>query len=230
VAKPTGEYQGAPSSPDTVKKTVTFGGMTIKVDRPKGFIMRGTDDKGKSWERTYQYDYGFIPKTKGGDGEGVDVFLGPHKDAEEAYWVRKTKRDGTFDEYKVFLGFESAMAAKSAFKEHIPMTMFDGITTMKLGLMKAMLGLEPGEKIAEVTRIAFFDELSKLEKDAGLREILTKPIPGTPPLFMGRLPDRASSVISKGTQALKPVQKKTQALAGGVYHIPEAELKRLGFQ
>lgn len=160
ASKTTGEYQGRSSNPDTVKKSVEFGGLTVKIDRPKGFVMHGKDPKGADWTRTYKYDYGFIPGTEGGDGDGVDVFLGPIADDQEAYWARKIHEDGTFDEYKVFLGFGSAKAAEKAFKEHIPARMLAGIATMKLGLMKAMLGLAPAEKVA--TRVAFLDELHRM--------------------------------------------------------------------
>jgi hypothetical protein len=159
-SKPTGEYQGKPASPDSVKKTLEYEGLTIKLDRPKGFVMRGRDKKGTSWERTYKYDYGFIPNTEGGDGDGVDVFIGPVEKDQEAYWARQVRDDGSFDEYKVFLGFGSSAAAEQAFKDHIPAKYFDGIATMKIGLMKAMLGLAPAEKVA--MRLAFFDELRKV--------------------------------------------------------------------
>lgn len=156
----TGEYNGKSASPDSVKKTITYGGLTIKVDRPAGFVMRGQGRNGASWTRTYKYDYGFIPKTDGGDGDGLDVFVGPVKDDEEAYWVRQIKDDGSFDEYKVFLGFGSRKAAEKAYKEHIPAKYMSSVATMKIGLMKSMLGIGQSEKLAE--RLAFFDELSKM--------------------------------------------------------------------
>lgn len=161
AAKHTGEYQGKPASPDSVKKVVEYGGLTIKIDRPKGFVMRGTNSQGKPWERTYKYDYGFIPKTEGGDGDGVDVFIGPLPDDQEAYWARKLNDDGTFDEYKVFLGFGSRQAAEAAFKEHIPAKFLAGVYTMKINLMKAMLGISPAEKLAMY--LAFSDELRAIQ-------------------------------------------------------------------
>src|SRR5690606_16145940 len=157
---PTGEYRGKPASPDSVKKTIEYGGLTVKIDRPKGFVMRGTDSLGKPWQRVYKYDYGFIPHTEGGDGDGLDVFIGPVEDDQEVYWAKQLKNDGSFDEYKLFIGFGSRQAAEKAFKEHIPAKLFAGITTMKIGLMRAMLGLMPAEKLA--TRLAVFSELRVL--------------------------------------------------------------------
>lgn len=136
-------YKGKPISDDSVKARVTFQGIDIYLDRPKGFTMSGTDSEGKAWTRTYKLDYGFIPKTLGGDDDGLDVFLGPSSKAHEAYWVTQVKNDGTFDEYKVFLGFESREAAKAAFRDHIPLKFFGGMATMTVDMMKAMLGVNP---------------------------------------------------------------------------------------
>lgn len=96
-------YQGKVVSSDGSKKTVEFQGIKIHLDRPKGLIMTGKDSKGEDWSREYKYDYGFIPKTLGGDGDGLDVFIGPDKDASETYWAVQNKDDGTFDEYKCIL-------------------------------------------------------------------------------------------------------------------------------
>ncbi len=129
-------------------KLVKFQDIPVRIDRPKGFVQRGKDASGKPWERTYGYDYGYIPKTEGGDGEGVDVFLGPHADADEAYWVSQMKEDGRgdeiFDEFKVFLGFRSKEDAKRAYFEHIPRKFYHSTVTMKVPLMRAMLGIDPG--------------------------------------------------------------------------------------
>ena len=136
-------------------KTVTFEGMKIRVDRPKGFIQEGTDKDGKSWKRVYRYDYGFIPKTKGGDGEGLDVFLGPDEDAaEDAHWVIQRKDDGSFDEYKVFLGFKNRKVAKKAYLAHIPERYYGGMLSMTVQMMRAMLGQEPAEKLGMVLELS----------------------------------------------------------------------------
>jgi hypothetical protein len=130
-------------------KTVTFEGMKVRIERPKGFVQKGVGPDGKPWERTYLYDYGFIPKTNGGDGEGIDVFLGPdEEEADDAHWVIQKKPDGSFDEYKVFLGFKSRAAAKKAYLQHIPRRFFGGMISMSVQMMRAMLGQEPAEKLA----------------------------------------------------------------------------------
>jgi len=145
-----GFYQGKPTSPDTVKKIVDFQGLKIKVDRPKGFVMFGKDAKGKDWRRSYKYDYGFIPKTLGGDGDGLDVFIGPNKKAKSTFWAVQKKDDGSFDEYKVFVGFDNRDEAIAAYRAHIPKKYFGRLITMGIEMMKAMLGTNPEDKITGV--------------------------------------------------------------------------------
>ena len=158
-----GYYKGQPSDPDTVKKKTEYMGIPIHIDRPKGFIMMGTDKDGNDWSRRYKYDYGYIPDTLGGDGDGVDVFLGPEKNAHDAYWAVQKKPDGSFDEYKVFLGFANRESAMAAYRDHIPKKLLNGIVTMKVEMMKAMLGkVEPEHQIKKASMLSFVDELSFL--------------------------------------------------------------------
>lgn len=160
-----GFYKGKPANPDTVKKTVDFQGLSIKVDRPKGFIMFGEDSKGKEWKRKYQVDYGFIPKTLGGDGDGLDIFIGPDKKEKKTFWAVQRKDDGSFDEYKVFVGFNTREEAIKCYAAHIPKKYFGRMMTLSVEMMKAMLGTDPNEVMAGTKTAqwsAFFDELHKL--------------------------------------------------------------------
>lgn len=151
---------------EAVKKVREVQGMKIRIDRPKGFVQNGKDKDGNPWTRTYQYDYGFLPKTQGGDGDGVDVFIGPG-DNDEAYWITKYFDDGSFDEYKVFVQFDNKTAAQGAFKAHIPAKYMGPTVTMKVPMMRAMMGISPYEegKLAEVRMFSFLQELQKLVPD-----------------------------------------------------------------
>ena len=163
AAAPVGFYKGQPTSPHTVKFKTDFQGIPINVDRPKGFIMRGMDAKGNDWARRYKYDYGFIPKTLGGDDDGLDVFIGPNKKSPVAFWAVQRKEDGSFDEYKVFLGFENRDEATAAYRQHIPKKLFNGIMSMKVEMMKSMLGkVNPEEKMKRASAFGFIDELGWL--------------------------------------------------------------------
>lgn len=144
-----GIYKNRKVSPDSVKKRVVFEGMPVHIDRPKGLVIHGTNEEGKAWSREYKFDYGFIPKTQGGDGDGLDVYLGPDEDsAEDAHWVSQRKKDGSFDEYKVFLGFKSRAAARAAYEAHGPPFGYGGMVSMRVAMMRAMLGIDPAHKVA----------------------------------------------------------------------------------
>lgn len=145
---------------DSIKKMVSFGGMKIAIDRPKGFVQEGKDKAGVPWKRTYKYDYGFIKKTNGGDGEELDVFVGPEEQAEKTYWVSQKKEDGSFDELKVFVGFDSPVAAKKAYLEHIPAKLFGSMETVSLAAMRSLLNLDPMAKQAQMA--AFSAELQAI--------------------------------------------------------------------
>lgn len=154
-----GFFQGKPADPDTVKKTVYFQGIEVKVDRPKGFTMFGHDAAGKGWRREYKVDYGYIPKTLGGDNDGLDVFIGPNPDAADAYWATQTKPDGTFDEYKVFLGFDSEEAAMRCYTQHIPRKLLHEMSAMSIEMMKGMLGTDdPSPALKQASWSGFVDE------------------------------------------------------------------------
>ena len=80
--------------------------------------------------------------------------------------------DGSFDEYKVFLGFPDRDAAVAAYRQHIPKKYFKGIITMKIEMMKAMLGkVNPDEKMKRASVASMADELGWImstTKEAGL--------------------------------------------------------------
>jgi len=163
AAEDQGFYRGHKTSLDTVKSKTDFQGIPVHIDRPKGFVMEGKGKDGP-WKRQYRYDYGFIPKTDGGDGDGLDVFLGPDKTSKNAYWAIQHRDDGSFDEYKVMLGFNSRGEAKEAYCQHIPKRMLKGLVTIRIEMMKAMLGLSVGgfKKTAGPTILGFLDELESI--------------------------------------------------------------------
>jgi hypothetical protein len=130
-----------------VAKTVDFQGLPVHVDRPYGHVQNGMDDRGNAWKRIYHVDYGFVPNTQGGDQEGLDVYLGLDHEAKDAHWILQKKADGTFDEYKVMLGFGCADFAKGMYLAHTPKKHFGGVASTSVQMMKALLGLHPQETL-----------------------------------------------------------------------------------
>lgn len=88
-------------------------GLDISIETPKGSIRRGTDRTGKPWEVEMPAAYGYIRRTKGADGDHLDVFVGDKPDAKTAYVINQVDPDsGRFDELKVVLGADSASKAR----------------------------------------------------------------------------------------------------------------------
>lgn len=138
-------------------KRLAFQGIDLRIDRPAGTVQKGKDEQGKAWERTYKVDYGYIPGTEGGDGDGLDVYVGPDAQATTAHWVIQRKSDGSFDEFKVMLGFADRRAARATWEQHTPKRFFGGMETTTVAMMKALLGLDPQPlfKSAHVREQAF---------------------------------------------------------------------------
>lgn len=145
--------QAAPKKPKPpVVKSVDHQGIPVSIDRPRGTVQSGVDDRGEPWSRTYHVDYGFIPGTSGGDGEGLDVYLGANAQAPNAYWVHQKTKAGPgleprFDEYKLMLGFDSPESAKAMYLAHTPKEHFGKMTETSVDMVKALLGLHPQDAV-----------------------------------------------------------------------------------
>lgn len=124
-------------------KRRSYQGIELRIDRPQGFVQNGKDAAGNSWQRTFRVDYGYIPGTKGGDGDGIDVYVGHVENATLAYWVLQRRPDGGFDEYKLMLGFLDRRSAKAMWEAHTPAKFYGGMATTSMGVVKALLGVEP---------------------------------------------------------------------------------------
>lgn len=100
------------------KGHVRVGAFDVTIENPKGSVRRGTDATGKKWEHTMSHTYGYIKGTEGVDGDHIDVFLSSDIDGwdgRRVYVVDQYNPDGTFDEHKVMLGFNSEEDAYNAY-------------------------------------------------------------------------------------------------------------------
>lgn len=152
LRSPVGTLAGALAAMARVRKddpgvAVQWAGIPIVIDRPKGYVQRGTAPDGSLWERTYLCDYGYIPGTSGGDGEGLDVYLGELTESPLAHWILQVDDDGAFDEYKLVLGAASLEDAVGIYLAHTPPQYLGVAFSTDLGSIKALLGQDPGEVI-----------------------------------------------------------------------------------
>ena len=92
---------------------VRVKGFDISIENPAG--SRRYYDKDKKKFNVMKNHYGYFTRTRGKDGDQVDVFLGPDIEDFERVYVVDQKVDGKFDESKVMLGFPSKKEAKAAY-------------------------------------------------------------------------------------------------------------------
>lgn len=93
---------------------ITMHGFDISIETPKGAARRGTGADGKSWENRHpEAHYGYLKKSKGADGEYVDVYVGPHRSSRRIFVANqmdpKTK---AWDEHKVIMGAQNMKQAQ----------------------------------------------------------------------------------------------------------------------
>lgn len=89
---------------------VSINGLDISIENPAGSRRR------PEW-KALEHHYGYIRGTVGKDKDHVDVFLGPHAEDKNlpVFVVDQVKKDGSFDEHKVMLGFPDESAARAGY-------------------------------------------------------------------------------------------------------------------
>lgn len=93
------------------KHHVSFQGLPITIENPKGSIR-----KGKGWQVRVPYDYGYIKRTEGADGDHVDVCIGPDHASDHVFIIdQHDHQTGQFDEHKVMLGYRTREEACRAY-------------------------------------------------------------------------------------------------------------------
>ena len=105
--------------------TIQYHGLLVLVENDVGDVRAGIGPTGEPWSVTMRHPYGEIAGTQGVDGDAVDVFVGPDRDAAVAYVVHQeigsdAEGEGGYDEDKVFLGFDSEAKAVAAYRANFP--------------------------------------------------------------------------------------------------------------
>jgi inorganic pyrophosphatase len=142
-------------------------GIPIAIENRKGSVRKGVDSDGKPWRTVMRHPYGYIKGTQGKDGDEVDAYVGPKKDAPHAYVVHQHKADGTgHDEDKVMLGFNDEHAARKGYLKHYNDPKFLGpISKVTIERLKALIASKKKlTKISEVTVSSFLEELGRIQE------------------------------------------------------------------
>ncbi|MCK5601226.1 hypothetical protein KAR91_05135, partial [Candidatus Pacearchaeota archaeon] len=111
------------------KGTISFKGLNIKIENPKGSVRWGFDGTGHKWVNKMKCHYGYISGTEGADLDPVDCFIGPSLNKSLVFVVNQGK-DGMFDEHKIMLGYDSLEDAEKAYLSNYQRG-WDGLDSIK---------------------------------------------------------------------------------------------------
>lgn len=101
------------------KGHVSVQGHDITIENPTGSTRSGVSEDGKAWNQELKDHYGYIRRTKGADGDHVDVFLGDQPEAESVFVVDQIdQKTASFDEHKVMMGYPNQLSAVKAYKRN----------------------------------------------------------------------------------------------------------------
>ena len=138
------ELQKARALADRIK----LHGMDISIENNTGQMREGIDDDGNNWAVVMGYPYGYIRGTVGADGDHVDCFVGPKINSDKVYIVHQNKPDGSYDEDKVFIGFDSKSDVRNAYFDHYDRTdLYGNMTVMQMDEFKESLSKNKGKKL-----------------------------------------------------------------------------------
>jgi len=117
------------------KGHVSMHGLDIAIETPRGGARSGTGADGKPWSVKMADHYGYIKRTKGADGDHVDVYIGKHPESKLVFLIdQNDHKTQKFDEHKAMLGFKDATQAMEAYEKAFS----DGKGFDRIGLIKPM--------------------------------------------------------------------------------------------
>jgi len=141
----------ASSGGSKLRGHAVVSGIPIAIEKRIGDIRSGVGADGVKWKTRLSMPYGYIKGSEGADGEDIDCYVGPHKDAPNAYVVHQRKSDGTgYDEDKVLLGLRSKEEATKGYLAHYNSDKFLGpVKEVPVERLKEMLST--GKKLEKIS-------------------------------------------------------------------------------
>lgn len=92
------------------KGHIRVNGYAITIENPRGTYREWKDENGNSGRQRMYSDYGYFNRTKGKDGDAIDVFVGDNYKSKRIFVIDQ-KLSGKFDESKVMFCFKDKMSA-----------------------------------------------------------------------------------------------------------------------
>ena len=206
----------------TLSRRMKFRGLDISIETDKGELRHWYDPHNKTKGLTkMSHAYGYIRRTKGVDGDHVDVYIGPKEDAPNVFVVHQMKapKFKTYDEDKCMLGFENAADAKAAYLKNFDDAGFFGsMTTMPWDAFakKAKATFEQPKKIAMDTFYAqgVFDAFEKVSAPVPVRQALTQAFKITPKWWRSGK-SQARGIVNKMDDAGRSTMENLVREGGG---------------
>ncbi|ATW57879.1 putative structural protein [Pseudomonas phage tabernarius] len=107
-----GIHNVIPQMPESDMPKIKLNGIVTCIENPRGTVRRG---KNGDWAIKMPHHYGYVKGTQGADGDAVDCFVGPNLKSKNVYVVNQLKQDGSFDEHKCMMGFDSQEEAEAGY-------------------------------------------------------------------------------------------------------------------
>lgn len=99
------------------KRHVKIAGLDVTIETEVGRERSGIDPDGKPWSVKMPAPYGYIKRSKGADGDQVDVYLGPDPQAQTVYVIDQVDADtNAYDEHKVMIGMPDEATARAVYE------------------------------------------------------------------------------------------------------------------
>lgn len=161
-----------------LSRRMSFRGLDISIETDKGELRHWYDPHNDTRGSTeMSHPYGYIRRTKGVDGDHVDVYVGPNENAPNVYIVHQMKAPDfkKYDEDKCMLAFPNAKAAKAAYLKNFNDPRFFGsMTTMPWPEFekKVKATFEHPKKIA--SHLAQESTMTPLQKAYALGQYMAK--------------------------------------------------------
>lgn len=128
IDKSVADVNTAPTEAQTIagnykKGHISVKGFQITIENPRGSYRCGKGKNGVWWRSKMKHHYGYFTKTKGHDGDAIDVYIGPKVNSfDYIYVIDQNYADGEFDESKVMFGFGGTKSAIRGYLAHYPKT------------------------------------------------------------------------------------------------------------